>query len=414
MKKLLLVSLLIISTGIIKAQKHDNIWLFGYESNSVSLAFGGSVLDFSEDSLEIYFDFREMNLDMTNASICDEGGNLLFYTNGIYIANVQGDTLENGEGLNPGEFAEDFSFYGYRRPQTAIILPKPESTNLYYLFHTSTDYPNDTLSVHSPRFYFTLIDMELGGGLGAVVEKNEIIIDEPLYPGALTATRHANGRDWWLLVNPYETNSFYRILLTPEGIINYGLQNLGDYVHHGLGQATFSPDGSKYVLYTLETITLGNYLYIYDFDRCTGELSNPIVENIIDGAYSAGVAISPNSRYLYVPSYEQIYQYDLVASDIIGSKETIGIYDGFETASSSWLFLPTRYFSAQLGPDDKIYINCPGSLEYIHVINQPDNAGEACEILQHHLELPSINNSSLPNFPNYRLGPIEGSPCDTL
>lgn len=33
---------------------------------------------------------------------------------------------------------------------------------------------------------------------------------------------------------------------------------------------------------------------------------------------------------------------------------------------------------------------------------------------QHGITLPTYNASSLPNFPNYRLGPLEGSPCDTL
>jgi PKD repeat protein len=33
---------------------------------------------------------------------------------------------------------------------------------------------------------------------------------------------------------------------------------------------------------------------------------------------------------------------------------------------------------------------------------------------QHGITLPTYNAASLPNFPNYRLGPLDGSPCDTL
>jgi hypothetical protein len=36
----------------------------------------------------------------------DSLGNILFYTNGCYVANVQGDTMANGAGLNPGEMAD--------------------------------------------------------------------------------------------------------------------------------------------------------------------------------------------------------------------------------------------------------------------------------------------------------------------
>ena len=28
--------------------------------------------------------------------------------------------------------------------------------------------------------------------------------------------------------------------------------------------------------------------------------------------------------------------------------------------------------------------------------------------------MPTVNQASMPNFPNYRLGPLDGSPCDTL
>lgn len=34
--------------------------------------------------------------------------------------------------------------------------------------------------------------------------------------------------------------------------------------------------------------------------------------------------------------------------------------------------------------------------------------------MQHGIELPSFNNYTLPNFPNFRLGPLLGSSCDTL
>lgn len=92
------------------AQQHDNIWLFGYESNPSNLNFGGSVMDFSLDTVDIYYEFRNMNIDVTNASISDTSGNLLFYTNGIYIANGLNEPMENGGGLNPEQFANDHAF----------------------------------------------------------------------------------------------------------------------------------------------------------------------------------------------------------------------------------------------------------------------------------------------------------------
>jgi PKD repeat protein len=65
----------------------------------------------------------------------------------------------------------------------------------------------------------------------------------------------------------------------------------------------------------------------------------------------------------------------------------------------------------QTGKSTSTVIN---GVAYLHVINEPDSLGLACEVCQHCVELPSVNSFSMPNFPNYRLGHLEGSPCDTL
>ncbi|MFM7901508.1 MAG: T9SS type A sorting domain-containing protein, partial [Bacteroidota bacterium] len=38
----------------------------------------------------------------------------------------------------------------------------------------------------------------------------------------------------------------------------------------------------------------------------------------------------------------------------------------------------------------------------------------ACDLVQHGVPLPAFNYNSLPNHPNYFLGALAGSPCDTL
>jgi len=50
----------------------------------------------------------------------------------------------------------------------------------------------------------------------------------------------------------------------------------------------------------------------------------------------------------------------------------------------------------------------------LHVINEPDLPGSACDFQQHAIELPTYNFNSLPNHPNYHLGPVDGSVCDSL
>ncbi|MCB0548394.1 MAG: PKD domain-containing protein [Phaeodactylibacter sp.] len=130
----------------------------------------------------------------------------------------------------------------------------------------------------------------------------------------------------------------------------------------------------------------------------------------VDSAWSGGVAISPNSRFLYVSSFKNVYQYDLWAEDIPASKDTVAVWDGFMVPP----VFATTFFLMQLGPDGKIYINSNNAVPYLHVINNPDLPGDSCDVCQHCVALPSWNSFSLPNFPNYRLGHLQGSPCDTL
>ena len=71
------------------------------------------------------------------------------------------------------------------------------------------------------------------------------------------------------------------------------------------------------------------------------------------------------------------------------------------------------FYKMQLGPDGKIYIS-PGGKPYLNVIENPNESGIACNFTQHEFLLPSQHILGLPNMPNYRLGRLEGSPCDSL
>ncbi|MFN0203267.1 MAG: hypothetical protein ACKVTZ_17195 [Bacteroidia bacterium] len=68
----------------------------------------------------------------------------------------------------------------------------------------------------------------------------------------------------------------------------------------------------------------------------------------------------------------------------------------------------------QLAPDNKIYMSCPNSVAYLHIIDYPDSLGTACSFRQHAIQLAGLNAFGIPNFPNYRLSALDGSACDTL
>ncbi len=393
------------------AQKHDYVWLSGYDfgyGSGCSCYFGTTVLDFNYTPLKNFYDTtKPMYLDKTNTSFSDSTGNLMFYSNGIYIADSAGQKIENSDSLNAGymQYVWDPSIqiYGYRNTQGILAIPSPSNKNQYYLVHSYSDLLPDGILIRPIKIQVTLLDMSLNNGHGKVLYKNQPLVTDT-FCESLTATRHGNGRDWWILAQKVNTNCYYRILVDSTGPhVVPGLTCGGDTVliTAGYRAVIFSPYGDKFVL-------AGTYegINIFDFDRCSGELSNAIhlPLNLSNGG--GGISISPNNRFLYFSELHHLYQFDLWASDIWASKLLIGTYDGAIIGSA------TLFDRHQSGPDGKIYIGCSSGTAMLHVIHQPNLLGTACDFRQHEIIItPSIG---VPHFPNYRLGYLNGSACDTL
>ncbi len=401
MKKYLFILFIFINVKSF-SQGIDNLWLLGYDC--CAPYFHPMNLDFSSGTLTIDTATRNMNFSETNGVVCDKSGNLLFYSNGVYIANANNDTMLNGSGLNPCYYTTNKSQYGLTIPQGNLIIPFPNDSNKYYLFHqTAEDYP---IFSYSRNIYYSIIDMSLDNGLGGVIMKNSVLFSDTLIEGRLTACKHANGRDWWLISNEYMNGKIYKFLITPYNIDGPFVQNIQTSRDVYLGQVVFSEQGNKYAYYE----PYGD-LDIFDFDRCTGDFSNRVHISINDSAVGGGVAFSPSGRYLYISSMYYVYQFDLYASDIALSQITVAVWDSTYTPAPP---LATVFYLSQLAPDDKIYINCGNSTTALHVINYPDSAGLSCDVCQHCIQLPAFNAFTIPNHPNYFLGAEAGSICDTL
>ncbi len=382
------------------SQGRSNYWPLGYSSFGNPLN-GGFTVDFPNNTFNYSNHPREMWFDFTNAAISNDTGALQFYTNGFYIANALDDTLLNGININPSIYTTQFNKYGLRLPQGDIIIPKPGSDSLYYLFHETID----ILPSGWPKYlYQSVIDMSLDSSKGAVVEKNKVLIDDTLIIGALTMCKHANGRDWWLLVPEMNTKlGYYTLLVKPDTIEMYS-HAYYPIDSTQIGQACFSPDGSKYI------ITYWSGAAFFNFDRCSGTLTLIDTITVDSNSFCAGASISPNSRYAYLSlNADRILQYDLQASNIKSSNTVVAVYDNFQ-APAGW---STTFWMHQLAPDNNIYISTTGSTFAFHVIDQPDSAGLACNVIQHGVIFPKFNNT-IPNFPNYDLGRLQGSACDTL
>ncbi len=381
---------------IAEAQKQDNVWLFGYDYNPGDLKEG---IRFSfDDSLIISYEERLMDFYTTTACISDSAGNLLLYSNGCYIDNSQGMEVAGSSGLNPGTMyniycADDI---GYNIPMGMIALPAPENPTNFYFFHFLVNGPI------SKNLTFTLIDQKANNGHGSTLLKNQPIVLDTIAFDGLHAVKHANGRDWWVIAAKEYSNKYFVVLLSPDGVeVKEQIIGLPTWSGAG-GQIAFSPDGSK-----LARFNPRDDLRIFDFDRCTGTFFNPVfisIEDDADNQTFAGLAWSADGRYLYAAEIKRILQFDMWNSDIAASKTIVAER---ETSLSPYLgFL-------ELGPDGRIYGSSLGGQFFMHRINHPERGGLESEVQQSYFEL-EFPYANLPHFPNYRLGPIDGSPCDTL
>ncbi len=407
---------------IFQREKRDFQWITGSGSIEGYPNFGATMFDFSSKPTLLYQQYNPIQFDVVNAGICDTSGQYLFHTNGISIVNRDGEIIEGGERINPGNYTDSWVDVGVPVIQGGLILPLPENDSIYYLFHETRDWsfnhPGGYSSVIN-FFYYSIINMKANEGKGEVLEKNILFIDgtnngkefSNLGFGEITAVRHSDGRDWWLTIPRYYGNEYYTMLFDTEGIHSPELQIIGDTMPEGTGQCFFSPNGLKYVQVNLHKFE-ENYIEIYDFDRSIGQfiLSDIILDT--HPTYAGGGAISENSRFLYFSSYSQVFQYDLEAENIEESRVVVAEYDPDFTSPP--LDAPTKFFMAQLAPDGKIYICSNTQVKYYSVIHEPNKKGLACRAEPHGVELLTYNAFSIPNFPYYGLGPLDGSPADTL
>ncbi len=392
------------------SQKEDNIWLMGGIFGPDSLK-ATSVIEFTDVDPEKSLKYKFIGFSETNTNISDPEGNLLLYSNGVNLYNSEDEIIENGEEFHPSTTWT----LGYPAIQGALIFPYPSHPNQF--FFTLCDevffQNNGWNTVGCSPLTYSIIDLNIGQGM--VTEKKTVLTTDTLQFGQLSGIQHGNGRDWWLVSAPTnDTNRFHKFLVSPEGISLHDVQYVGKTFNPGLGQVAVSPDGEMIAYYNwfgIIGLDLKLSVDLYDFDRCSGQMGNHLQMVFEDDGATGGIAFSPNSKILYVSDRFEIYQFDLEASDIMASRTVVAVQDGFLDEAGQ----PSTFSLMKLAPDGKIYIAATTlGTRYMHVIEQPDSLGLACDVQQHSFLLPTFNYRSLPHHPVFRLGTMEGSPCDTI
>jgi len=228
--------------------------------------------------------------------------------------------------------------------------------------------------------------------------------------GDIAACRHANGRDWWVIKSGLRENRFYVGLLNPDGIEMEEIIVPGADTYPQMNAMSyFSFDGSKFIHWTGG---VRKFLYAYDFDRCSGTLANPIIHDLSDslllGDFNPGT-ISPDGSKFYVTRssfssqnlYQATLQYDMNNSQFTNLTRFAG-------ASFLMPNGKAMIFSSYLEENDSLTFT-------LSIIKNPNQSGLACDVELHKYTVLNSPVFVAPsNYANFRLGPIDGSSCDTL
>ena len=303
------------------------------------------------------------------ATISNQNGELLFYTNGETVYNSGNTIMSNGTGLSSSGTST----------QSSIIVPKPDS-NKYYIF--TTDF-----SENPDGFEYSIVNMDAADGLGQVEAKNIKLINGPVSE-KVTACNHTNCNDFWVITHTSGDSTFYTYKLSSSGLAPGPVTSIGSVHSTARGYMKTSIDGKKLVslLYDEDIID------IFDFEASAGTISNAItITGFTFDVGPYGLEFSSDSSKIYVSdgAGEKINQFDITytsATDIVNY--------AIEVAS-----VPGASLGAlQMGPDEKIYV-VDKDKDYLHIIHRPDGLGVQCNFQEKDFSFTGISATwGLPNM----------------
>ncbi len=366
----------------IYAQNRANNWYFSNDYAGVTFN-SGEPITLHNSAMFFYSDGG-------SACISDTNGNILFYTEGETVWNRNHQVMLNGSGLEGDNSAS----------QSALIIQKPGSQNLYYLFTIGSRYQEYGLA-------YNVIDINADAGNGAIITKNQRLSASVWARDKITAVKHLNGNDYWIITKERLNGNFHCYLLSASGVNSMPVVSASEQIYptYWYGSLKCSSDSRTIISCYREAGVFSHGAFeLCNFNNQNGVITSKFnirQSNYVDFCI-LGSEISPDSKLLYVTTHsfpnlngESLLQYDLTQTDSISFLNSSIIID--TTAHTAGL---------QLSPDGKIYgirYLTPQSdtgYYYLDVIHDVWKRGTACNFQSYAVNLDHrVAESNLPNFP---------------
>ncbi len=350
--RVLFFILCLASTNTITAQNETAHWFFGENAG----------LNFNSGFPNVEPNGQILTTEGCS-TISSKQGQLLFYSDGITVWNRNHQVMQNGTGLK----GDDSS------TQSAIIIPQPGSSSIYYIFTVDARAGTDGLQ-------YSIIDITLDGGLGAVTSTKNVLLSTPTTE-KITAVESADGESIWVISHRWGNDQFIAYLVSDTGLNTTPVVSSVGSIHDGstegsIGYLKASPNREKIASVKSH---INSEVQVFDFNAATGVISNPVtISNYTQnttGPY--GCEFSPDSRLLYVSEIigasnnqdtSKIHQYNIALpteTQIVNSDVIITEEDG-------------QLGSIQQALDGKLYI-AKFNKASICVINEPNEIGTASD-----------------------------------
>jgi hypothetical protein len=359
-------------------------WVFGNNAG----------LDFSTNP-PTPFSNRPINTYEGCASISDQMGNLILYSDGIKVWDATRTVRATGLGLDGHNSST----------QSALIVPDPATGDRYYIF-TSDGSSGANKHVNGIR-------LTIGSWIKVPLPQLMVMPPTADYSATerLVAVRHSNKKDYWVLTiiqasKPVDDISSAPGLLrvfkvTARGVSHVGDQSLNQNIAD-IGHLKVNKNGTHIAVADLWS----KRVLVYPFSPATGLINAAAVINIPvtvppfnTGGFPYGVEFSPRGKFLYYStlfplpisvsptSDSHIFQVDLAT----GTQILVGTHPNDPTA--------VAVGALQLGFDDLIYIAQDGENQ-LGIIAKPDAGGPACKLMFSAITLAkgSKCNAGLPNM----------------
>ncbi|MFV8353024.1 T9SS type B sorting domain-containing protein [Flavobacterium sp. XS2P14] len=344
------------------AQGEANIWYFGDRAG----------MDFNSGTPVALTNGKQTTYE-GSATISNSAGQLLFYTDGVSVYNKNHLLMENGSDLRGG----------YSSTQSAIIVKKPKSSTIYYIFTCDTKGSSEGIK-------YSEVDLSLNGGLGAVTSNKNILLFTPTTE-KLTAALNRTGEGVWVITHGYGSNNFYSFFVDNSGvnsipvISSTGVLVAG--VQDAIGSMKVAPTGDKLICANTSSLT-----ELFNFNNETGVVTNPRL--ITNKPNSYGVEFSQSGKIAYlttgsdIPKKYELNQYDLTAANIPGSEINL----------ITTIYRESSPLALQLAPDGKIYV-ANDLVPYLSAIANPNVLGIGCNFQLKAVDLKGrLSYAGLPQF----------------